>query len=218
MGVRYPQLPPFVWQTNRFWIGLSGAIGSGKSAARQDFQANGCFVLDADQIAHQVLNSSALRPGLLELCGPAIVADDHSIRRDVIAASVFSDPAKLARLNQLVHPAVQKQVASRWSLQPAGTIGVYDVPLLFENGMQDQFDLTVVIHAARSLRMGRVQARSGWSESEFEARERRQIPIEQKIVLADLVIDNEAARSDLQLAIQTVCKCIRAATPRITFS
>lgn len=206
MGVVYPELPPIQWPQNRdcFLLGLTGGIGSGKSAAARCFEQAGAIVADADQIAKEVLHSEAMRSSLRAEFGDGIFGPDGVVSRPAIAELVFGHPERLQRLNALIHPAVREQFLRRQATVAAGGMLVYDIPLLFESGQQDQFDLTMVVTAPLDLRYERVQARNGWSRDEFERREAAQMPLREKAERADFILENQGTERELAAAVQTV--------------
>ncbi|MCP5482803.1 MAG: dephospho-CoA kinase [Spirochaetales bacterium] len=211
--VRYPKLPALVWSRSRFLIGLTGAIGSGKSTAAGCFRRAGATVLDADQMAREQLHNAALRPSLAELFGPEIFDEAGEVSREALARRVFHKPEQLEKLNQLLHPRVRAGFQAAVAKTPSGSVIAYDIPLLFETGAEEQFDLTVVISAPRELRLQRATTRSGWDEAEFERRERQQLPLSEKEKRADLVIENTQTQEVLCQTIEELCAAIRRAAP-----
>lgn len=217
MGVVYPDLPRIRWPQmlgrDSYLIGLTGGIGSGKSTARAAFAEAGAVVADADRIAHEVLHSDELRPQLEAALGPGIFDESGTVSRPAIAKLVFADPDLLAKLNALVHPAVRGRLAALRDGLPPGGVLAYDVPLLFETGQGNDYDLTVVISAPADLRFQRVAERSGWDRAEFDRREAAQMPLREKEELADFVIENIASNIALHEAVDVLMKRIREARP-----
>lgn len=183
------------------WMGLTGSIGSGKSTVAQLLRAKGYPVLDADQLARNVI-----QPGtdgeakVLEEFGKTVADDQGHIDRKKVAALVFSSPQKLQKLEGIIHPLVQAQVRQeRSALASEGkTMAFYDVPLLFEKKLESQFDGVVVVHADIETCIQRVMARSSWARKEAEARIRTQLAIEQKIKRSHWVVNNNGHLSDLE--------------------
>lgn len=200
----YPELPALRWRRSSFAIGLTGAIGAGKSTATRAFAAAGAAVLDADQVAREVLHSAELRPSLIDALGADIVGADGALDRERIAARVFADAQARERLNALVHPAVWQRFKDRIAGAPAGEILVCDIPLLFENARENWFDLTIVISAPEDVRLRRVMERSGWTAEEFRRREAAQTPLAEKERRADLTLQNTGAPAELAAAVQHV--------------
>lgn len=217
MGVVYPELPPIHWRNiHSFLVGLTGGIGSGKSAAGRFFAEAGATVADADLIARDVLHSPELRVPLRAEFGPAVFDEHGEVSRPAIAEIVFQAPERLQRLNAMIHPLVRKNFDRRRKSLPDGTVMVYDVPLLFENIPHEQFrefDLTMVVTAPLEVRYARVHARSGWPRDEFERREASQMPLLEKEQRADFVITNDGTEQQLQTAVRALYAAIVQAGP-----
>ncbi len=195
-----------LWHKGHCVLGLTGGIGSGKSAVAgilRDAPSDlGIVVLDADQVARDVLHSDAMRHNLERLFGPEIVVDGE-ISRERIAAVVFRDENKRSALNALVHPEVRRRFREFVSGLVTGQIFVYDVPLLFEAGLDatGDFDLILVVTAPLEVRMERSSARSGWSADEFRRREASQMPLSEKEKRADVLIRNIGPLEELKKAV-----------------
>ncbi len=213
MQYLYPRLPPVKWKSDRFTIGLTGAIGSGKSTARAIFSELGAGCLDADEVAKGVLHSEQMKRPLVESFGNSILTPRGEIWREKLAAIIFRDPEARTRLNQLIHPLVRSHFQKWVKNAQRGAILVYDIPLLFETGAEDEFDLTIALRVSRHLRFNRVNLRNGWSEKDFMEREASQLPPEEKEERARLVIPNEGSRDQLKNAIAAVMKLIREVAP-----
>lgn len=221
VGAVFPELPPIQWPRDRhcFVIGLTGGIGSGKSATARAFEAAGATVADADQIARDVLHSAALREPLRRALGDGIFDADGEVSRPAVAQAVFGEPERLERLNALIHPAVRAEFERlQTSLERRATgeaeldcVLVYDVPLLFETAQEGRFDLLVVVTAPVELRFARVKERSGWNREEFDRREAAQMPLREKAKRADFVIENAGSTGDLERAVHALFAEIVAA-------
>lgn len=186
------------WNGPNFVIGLTGGIGSGKSVVGEMFQDLGARLLNADLVAREVLFSAELRPKLTSEFGEEILGSDGEISREALARIVFTDEAKRLRLNDLIHPGVRGRFHETIQSLTPGQIMVYDVPLLFEAGLEKDFDLVLVVSASRDVRLARVKERNGWSEEEFNGRDGAQIPLTEKEKRADLVINNSAGLDALR--------------------
>lgn len=170
-------------------VGLTGTIAAGKSTAAEILAEAGFRVVDADEIGRGLLIEPPVRERVIALLGAECYDDQGMPDRKRIAGIIFADAAKRAQLEALIHPLVRekvKELAAQYS--PL----IYDVPLLFESGAHKDTDLTVMIDAPLELRMERAGRRNGWSRDEFLAREKSQMPPEQKRSMADMVIDNDA--------------------------
>ncbi len=175
-------------------VGLTGGIGSGKSTVLALLGARGATVIDADAIVHELQ-----RPGtevfeaMVDAFGGGIVAPDGSLDRPAVANIVFNDEAQLTRLNEIVHPAVGKEVLSR--LEAAGEEGivVIDIPLLTENTRAERgLQKVIVVDVSPDTQVSRAVARGG-VESDVRARIASQATREERLALADHVIDNEGS-------------------------
>ena len=178
-------------------IGLTGGIGSGKSTVAARFAELGAVVIDADQIAREVVQPGT--PGLarvVERFGTGVLRPDGSLDRPALARLVFDDPAALADLNGIVHPLVAERSASLMASAGADAVVVYDVPLLAENDLAGNFDAVVVVEAPLADRLARLAAR-GLPEEEARARLARQASDEQRRTVATVLLDNSGSRDEL---------------------
>lgn len=174
-------------------IALTGGIASGKSTIARRLAERGAVVVDADQIVRDVQQPGS--PVLAEIAaafGADVVREDGSLDRAALGARVFGDAAQLQRLNAIVHPAVRVESARRFAEAAAAdprAVVVYDVPLLAEARAADPWDLVVVAHAPAHVRAGRLVRERGMSEEEARARIASQVSDEERLALADVVID-----------------------------
>lgn len=160
-------------------VGLTGMIGAGKSTVAAMFAAHGARIVDADRIAHAVLDEPAVRSAIADRFGAAVVADDGTVRRGVLAERVFGpDPthaAALQALEAIVHPRVGARIEA--AVEDAFGVGgdndpvvVLDVPLLAQSGVARRCHWVVIVECAEAIRRGRLEAR-GLSPSQQAARE-----------------------------------------------
>ena len=188
-------------------VGLTGGVGSGKSTVAGMLQELGARVVDADRLAREVVapGEPALQAIRAEF-GDDVLTEDGALNRPALAARVFDDPDALARLNAIVHPAVANRAAE--AFEAARLRGdrwvVYDVPLLYENGLEDMFEKIIVVSSSEEVRRQRLQAREQWSTGDIEARFQSQIPLEEKVPRADFVIDNEGSLVDTRRQVEEV--------------
>ena len=193
-------------------VGLTGGIGSGKSAAAARFSVNGALTLDADAVSRTLLEQegACYRP-VIEAFGRAYVLPDGSIDRKKLAALVFHEPNQLALLNGIVHPAVcealLQSAGEAAAAQPERLI-VLDIPLLFECGLQDRMDAVILVYADDETRIARVMRRDGCTRAEALARMRAQMPQEEKKKLADYIIDNSAGLPELFEQVDTAYRLL----------
>jgi dephospho-CoA kinase len=187
------------------YLGLTGGIATGKSTAAEMFRESGAEVIDADQVAREVVAPGSA--GLAEIravFGDAVLTEEGALDREALGRLVFPDPVARARLEAIVHPLVAATVAERrrrlHSTHPERLV-VYDVPLLFETGMEGEFDRVVVVYVPRAEQVRRLLARDGISALEAEHRLSAQMDIEEKAKRADEVLDNTGTRDELRLRV-----------------
>jgi dephospho-CoA kinase len=187
-----------------FLVGLTGGIGSGKSTVAAGLARRGAAVVDADAISREIMEPGGLAYGpVIERFGPGIVQADGRIDRPALAARVFGDPAALADLNGLTHPAIGQLLAERTE-QAAATaaIVVLDIPLL-NIATRDRFPFgaIVVVDTPEEVAISRLVEQRGFSEADARARVAAQISRQERRGLADLVIDNRGDRAALEVEI-----------------
>ncbi|MBQ1082754.1 dephospho-CoA kinase [Nocardiopsis sp. B62] len=181
-------------------VGLTGGIGSGKSAVSSALSSYGAVVVDADAIAREVVASGT--PGLAEVVaefGEGVLAPDGSLDRPALGEIVFADEARLARLNAIVHPRVAERSGELMAeAEAAGaSVVVYDVPLLVENGLESLYDVVVVVDTPDELRVERVSRDRDMPPEQVRARIAAQADRPTRLAAADLVVDNSGTREDL---------------------
>ncbi|MFF2628205.1 dephospho-CoA kinase [Kitasatospora griseola] len=172
-------------------IGLTGGIGAGKSEVSRQLAALGAVIVDSDLIAREVVAPGT--PGLAAVVaefGPGVLLPDGTLDRPALGRIVFGDPARLAALNAIVHPLVRARSAELEAAAGPDAIVVHDVPLLAENGLAPLYDLVVVIDVPDAERLRRLTALRGMPEDEARARMAAQATREDRLAVADLVLDN----------------------------
>lgn len=174
-------------------VALTGGIASGKSTVARRLAEHGAVVVDADQVAREVVEPGepALRR-IAEEFGADMIAADGTLDRAALGAVVFSDPEARQRLNEITHPAVLERSRARFAEAAAAdphAIVVYDIPLLVEAGRTDEFDLVVVVHAAAETRVSRMVELRGMTRDEAQHRLRSQATDTDRLAIADVVID-----------------------------
>ncbi|KDN86232.1 dephospho-CoA kinase [Kitasatospora cheerisanensis] len=172
-------------------IGLTGGIGAGKSEVSRQLAALGAVIVDSDLIAREVVAPGT--PGLAAVAaefGAGVLLPDGSLDRPALGRIVFGDPARLAALNAIVHPLVRARSAELEAAAGQDAIVVHDVPLLAENGLAPLYDLVVVIDVPDAERLRRLTELRGMPEDEARARMAAQATREDRLAVADLVLDN----------------------------
>ncbi len=180
-------------------VGITGGIGSGKSLVCQIFHESlGIPVFNADIRAKELIASDPeLRRGIIAIFGPEAYDKDGKYNRAFVASVAFSRPEKLAALNALVHPAVEK-ASLEWHLQQVRAGAAYtlkEAALLIESGSHKHLDFLIVVSAPENIRVQRVMHRDGIGEEQVRARMRMQLPESEKLALADFVIMNDGNHS-----------------------
>lgn len=196
-------------------LGVLGGIASGKSEVARLLAGPQGRVLDADRLAHEVLEEPELRAWIGERFGSAAVAGER-VDRAVLAARVFSEPAARRELEAHVHPRVRSRLSA--DVEAARAAGVprvvLDVPLLLENdaehGLARACDALVFVDADAKVRDERAVARRGWASGELARREALQLPLAHKRDRADFVIRNDLGLDELRAAVGQVLAQIEA--------
>jgi dephospho-CoA kinase len=186
-------------------VGLTGGIGSGKSAVATRLAELGAVVIDADRLARAVVEPGT--PGLAEVVtefGAGMVGPDGGLDRAALAARVFGDDAARRRLEGIIHPRVRARTAELAAAAAPDAIVVNDVPLLVEAGLAAAYDVVVVVLAAAPVRIERLVRDRGMARAEAEARIAAQADDDQRRAVADVVIENEGTPADLRDRVDTV--------------
>lgn len=179
-------------------VGLTGGIGSGKSEVARLLAEHGAVVVDADALAREALAPGS--PGsaaVVEEFGPEVLAADGSIDRARLGRLVFADAAGRAALEAIVHPYVGRRSAELMAAAPADAVVVYDVPLLVEKGLQDGFEVVVVVDAADETRLRRLVDVRGMPEQDARERMAAQASREARLAVADHVLPNDGDLAEL---------------------
>jgi dephospho-CoA kinase len=193
-------------------FGITGGIGSGKSHVATLLRARGVPVVDADELAREAVAPGS--PGLAEIVqafGAGVLAADGSLDRKQLGALVFSDAEARQRLNALTHPRVRALSQARFvELERQGaTLAGYDVPLLFEAGLDAVLRPVVVVAASESTQIARIMARDGLSEAEARARIAAQLPLAEKRRRADFVLENDGSQAELAERVERLLEQLR---------
>lgn len=180
-------------------VGLTGGIGSGKSAVARMLASYGAVVVDADRIAREVVEpGTAGLAAVVSEFGTQMLAADGSLDRERLGSVVFADEAARRRLEAIVHPLVEERSGALLAASPAGSIAVYDVPLLVENDLGGDFDVVVVVDAPEEIQLARLTAEREMSEAAARRRMAAQASRDQRRAAADVVLDNSGSLSDLE--------------------
>lgn len=176
-------------------IGLTGNIGSGKSTVAKLLVDKGAALIDSDALAREATNDPAVLQEIADALGSDLI-QNGGLDRAKTADRVFGDDEALAKLNSIIHPWVREQGEKRASaLAESATpppIILFDIPLLYENGLETTLDAVIVVDAPLESRIARVQQRSGLSAAQVRARDAAQLDLREKVRRADFVIGNDA--------------------------
>lgn len=184
-------------QQNCFRVGITGGIGSGKTTVCRIFESLGIPVYYADDQAKWLIdNDASVKKGIVEIFGPQAYTAEGTYDRPFVAGIVFKNKEKLAALNTVVHPAVERH-SRDWHKRQSGSGVPYtlrEAALMIESGSYKFLDYLIVVSAPEDLRIRRVVGRDGVTEEQVRSRMANQLPEVDKIKLADFVIVNDGIR------------------------
>ena len=181
-------------------VAVSGGIGSGKSSVTASFKSLGALVADADVIAREILEPGW--PALVQVAarfGDDLIREDGTLDRAGLARRVFAGEGadeRVAALNAITHPAIERRAWEILNAAPAGSLAVYDIPLLVEGDYADRFDAVVIVDAPVEERVARLEGR-GVAPEDARARIRAQASSDQRRAIAHVWIDNCGSADDL---------------------
>jgi dephospho-CoA kinase len=181
-------------------VGLIGGIGSGKSQVAAAFARQGARIIAGDQLAHAALRDAEIRARVVSRWGDAVLDEKREVNRSRLAAIVFADPAELKALEAITHPWIRRCIRAEMETaqaDPRVPLIVLDAAIMLEAGWNDVCDRLVYIEAPRAVRLERVARQRGWSAKEVDAREQAQLPLTEKVLRADHVLDNSASLEHL---------------------
>jgi dephospho-CoA kinase len=190
--------------------GITGTIGTGKSTVAAMFGELGAFIIDADKLAHEVVEpGKPAWQAIIDKFGRKLLNQDQTLNRQMLADIVFNDKAKLQVLNSIVHPEVfkedQRLVNERKAADPDGLI-IKDIPLLLEMGGDVArlfVDKIIVVYASPDIQLKRLIAR-GVSEADARNRINNQVPVKDKMKMADFVINNDGTLEETRVQVRTI--------------
>ncbi len=191
-------------------VGLTGNIASGKSRAASVFAELGAHVIDADVIAHELMQpGSQTCEKVVAAFGEGILNPDGTINRRSLGTIVFNDTPKRLLLNSLVHPDVRDEVLRRiFQLQEGSPNGIVivDAALMVESGFYRMHDVLIVVTCDAGLQSARLMNRSDLTLEEARSRMEAQMPVEEKVKLADYVIDTSGTFRETRVQIEEIYK------------
>jgi dephospho-CoA kinase len=179
-------------------VGLTGGIGSGKSAVSALLAEHGAVVVDADLLAREVVEPGTV--GLERVVaefGPEVLRPDGTLDRAGLARVVFPDPQRREALNAIVHPLVAARTAELVAAAPPRSVVVHDVPLLTENALAPAYDVVVVVDVPEEVQIERLTRLRGMPAADAHARIAAQASRAQRLAVADVVLDNSGTPAQL---------------------
>ncbi len=183
-------------------VGVTGGIGSGKSSVCSLFREQGRVVLEADEIARSIMEQDPdIRNAITATFGPDTYMQTGGVNKSRMRSVVFGNPATRKRLNAIVHPAVFRALESAISDLPPARRAPYiivEAALIFESGLDERLDYTIVIHADMQKRIERLMLRDGVARSDIEQRMAAQLPAEVILKRSDFMIENNGIVEDLR--------------------
>ena len=194
-------------------VGLTGGVATGKSTVAAMLKQCGAVVIDADLLAREVVTPG--KPAWKEIVatfGKGLLNSDRTLNRHALGAIVFRHPAKRRALESIIHPRVareQARLTRQAARQDPHAVVIYDVPLLFEAGIDKRVDTTIVVTADRPTQISRLKKRNGLSRADALHRINSQMPLAQKVWRADHVLNGTLPRPTLRKHVGQLFKCLR---------
>ena len=195
-------------------VGLTGGIATGKSTIAKMFKRCGAVVIDADELAREVVKPG--KPAWREIVktfGKTVLNPDRTLNRHALGAIVFGNRTKLRQLERMIHPRVAREQA-RLTRQAArkdpNAVVIYDVPLLFEAGIDKRVDTIIVVSTDRETQIARLKKRNGLTRAEAVRRIRSQMPLANKARLADFVLQGTLKPAILRQAVRGLIRALRS--------
>ncbi|HBZ81047.1 MULTISPECIES: dephospho-CoA kinase [Brevibacillus] len=194
-------------------LGLTGGIATGKSTVTGMLRERGIPVIDADQIAREVVEpGKPAYEAIVRHFGRDILLEDGQIDRKGLGEIVFSDESERQKLNAIVHPEVRRVMREEAEAAEANGADIVfmDIPLLFESKLQHMVEKIVVVYAPGDMQLARMMERDELEEEQAQKRLRAQFPIDQKKLEADFLIDNSFSREETERQVEALLAEIRA--------
>lgn len=170
-------------------VGLTGGIAMGKTTISQFLKSKAIPVVDADKIAHEILTVDEVKVKLMDTFGESILDKNQNIDRRKLGPIVFNDQRQLEKLNIIVQPYIRTEIVRQLDTFSASKVVVLDAPVLFEQGYEKMVDYLMVIKTSAQIQVERLMQRDSLNEIDAQKRIQAQMPIEEKVKKADIVID-----------------------------
>ena len=195
-------------------VGLTGGLASGKSFVGHALRDLGCYLIEADELGHQVLLPGAeAYDAVVNEFGEEILDQDRFIDRQKLSALVFGKPELLAKLSKLVHPPVirrQQRMIDEIARTDPHAIIVVEAAILVETGSYKRFDRLIVVTCGPEQQMERAVKRGPYTKEEVQERLNRQLPLDEKLRVADYVIDTSGAKDNTLEQVRAVYSSLRS--------
>lgn len=194
-------------------VGLTGGIATGKSTVAGMFKRCGAMIIDADVLARDVVQPG--KPAWREIVkafGKTVLNPDRTVNRPALGGKVFGHPAKLRQLERIIHPRVAREqirLTKQAARKDPNAVVIYDVPLLFEAGINERVDTTIVVTADRETQIARLKTRNGLSRAEALRRIKSQMPLTEKRRRADFTLDGTLPLPQLKKQVRSLDQLLR---------
>lgn len=184
-------------------VGLTGGIGSGKSSVAKGLQAKGITIVDADQIAREVVEPGEVALSeISDTFGPSLLQADGTLDRNQLKQRIFSDPSAKKQLENILHPRIRQRILERVNNVNNTPYVVADIPLLVESNYPEHFDRVIVVDCTEAQQIERVKARDNMSDEQIQRIMSSQATRKQRLAVATDVIDNTGDLNSLEMQIE----------------
>ena len=194
-------------------VGLTGGVATGKSTVAKMFKQCGAAVINADLLARQVVEPG--KPAwraIVKLFGKTVLNQDRSLDRQALGSIIFHNPKKRRQLERIIHPRVareQARLTKAITRKDPNAVVIYEVPLLFEAGVDKRVDKIIVVTADRNIQIVRLKKRNGLSRAEAIRRIRSQMPLAKKTQQADHLLNGTLPRPSLRRQVGQLFRSLR---------
>jgi len=194
-------------------VGLTGGVATGKSTVAKMFKQCGAAVINADLLARQVVEPG--KPAwraIVKLFGKRVLNHDRSLDRQALGSIIFHNPKKRRQLERIIHPRVareQARLTKAITRKDPNAVVIYEVPLLFEAGVDKRVDKIIVVTADRNIQIARLKKRNGLSRAEAIRRIRSQMPLAKKTQQADHLLNGTLPRPSLRRQVGQLFRSLR---------